>query len=108
MPGLFEQDGPPGFRYREAFITDDEEAARLLEECDWIPACMRTPDIEGVVSAGVANDDDTGELPAFLADDGEGGDDAAAIAAAWTPQLRFLFLVAIDLPLLMPATPRDA
>ena len=29
MPGLFEQDGPPGFRYREAFITDDEEAALL-------------------------------------------------------------------------------
>lgn len=57
------------------------EAERLLEESDWIPACMRTPDIEGVVSAGVANDDSGGELPAFLADDGEGGDDAAAIAA---------------------------
>ncbi|WP_337180543.1 ParB/RepB/Spo0J family partition protein [Sphingopyxis granuli] len=57
------------------------EAERLLEESDWIPACMRTPDIEGEGAAGVAHDDDAGELPAFLTDYREGGDDAAAIAA---------------------------
>lgn len=57
------------------------EAERLLEESDWIPACMRTPDIEGEGAPALGNDDDKGELPAFLAEDGEGGDDAAAIAA---------------------------
>ncbi|APZ97371.1 chromosome partitioning protein ParB [Sphingopyxis sp. QXT-31] len=57
------------------------EAERLLEESDWIPACMRTPDIEGEGAPALGKDDDKGELPAFLAEDGEGGDDAAAIAA---------------------------
>jgi ParB family chromosome partitioning protein len=57
------------------------EAERLLEESDWIPACMRTPEVDGGGPTAIANDSEAGELPAFLADDGEGGDDAAAIAA---------------------------
>ncbi len=57
------------------------EAERLLAESDWIPACMRTPDIEGEGAAEGANDDGAAALPAFLADDREGGDDAAVIAA---------------------------
>lgn len=59
------------------------EAERLLEDCEWLPEPMRTPQIEGAAPEAV-NDDGGEELPAFLAGDAEGGDgeeNADAIAA---------------------------
>jgi len=65
------------------------EAERLLDETDWLPEPLRTPDLEPVALPVAANDDGAGDLPPGLAGalddqiegDAAGGDDADAVAA---------------------------
>jgi ParB family chromosome partitioning protein len=65
------------------------EAERLLDETDWLPEPLRTPELEPVTPPAAANDDGTDELPPGLAvtlddqadGDGTDGDDADAVAA---------------------------
>jgi ParB family chromosome partitioning protein len=61
------------------------EAERLLEETNWLPEPLRTPDEEGTATLPAANDDGEDALPPGLADDADGGVDeeggADAIAA---------------------------
>jgi len=65
------------------------EAERLLEDTDWLPEPLRTPELEPVASPAVVNDDGAGELPPGLAEsfdeniegDATDDDDADAVAA---------------------------
>lgn len=55
------------------------EAERLLEDAGWLPEPLRTPELEQPAVADTrveapnapANDDSDGELPAFLAEEGD-------------------------------------
>jgi ParB family chromosome partitioning protein len=65
------------------------EAERLLDETDWLPEPLRTPELEPIEPPVAANDDGAGDLPPGLAGtldeqiegDAAGGDDADAVAA---------------------------
>ncbi|KTE22816.1 chromosome partitioning protein ParB [Sphingopyxis sp. H050] len=65
------------------------EAERLLEDTDWLPEPLRTPELEPVAPPAAANDDGAGELPPGLAEsfdeniegDATDDDDAEAVAA---------------------------
>ena len=52
------------------------EAERLLEDAAWLPEPMRTPGLDDAEPGDVEGDPAGAELPAFLADDADGSDDA--------------------------------
>jgi len=52
------------------------EAERLLEDAAWLPEPMRTPGLDDAAAGQAEGDAANGELPAFLAEDADGPDDA--------------------------------
>lgn len=52
------------------------EAERLLEDAAWLPEPMRTPGLGDTEAGEAEGDAANGELPAFLAEDADGPDDA--------------------------------
>lgn len=52
------------------------EAERLLEDSAWLPEPMRTPGLDNPAPGDAEGDAADAELPAFLADDAAGSDDA--------------------------------
>lgn len=52
------------------------EAERLLEDAGWLPEPMRTPDLADLLAADPESGTEGGELPAFLDDEVQPGDDS--------------------------------
>jgi ParB family transcriptional regulator, chromosome partitioning protein len=59
-----------------------KEAERLLSHTGWLPEPLRLPDVETAAPHANAGDDDTGNLPAFLANDDTAPAEAESVAAA--------------------------